>query len=205
MNKKTTTKNFTIAGIIMTIAVTFALVWAGQQWKHRYNLSKPFTEKQQVANSVIAFKNLQLISAAQEKYKQKDWDNDGQKVYSRYHVHLWTTLDQKNDPLLIELIPKKLAFAIGPEKDADGYFYKNISRRYLDSKGNTRKNDYAKEWAIAAIDAHYSSTSMRVFLADSSGEILIKYTNEIPKIWPFDPLANGWETITSIEQIRPRR
>ena len=205
MNKKTTTKNFTIVGIIMTIAVTFALVWAGQQWKHRYNWSKPDTEKQQVANSVIAFKNLQLISAAQEKYKQKDWDKDGQKVYSRYHVHLWSTLDQKNDPLLIELIPKKLAFAMGSKKDVDGYFYKNISRRYLDSKGNTRENDYAKEWAIAAIDKHFFSTSKRVFLADSSGKILIKHTSETPKIWPFEPLDNGWEVITDIDQITHKR
>ena len=86
----------------------------------------------------------------------------------------------------------------------DGYYYDDLARREVDSKGNTRKNDYTKEWAIAAIDAAYSRTAGRVFLTDNSGKLLMKYTIETPIIWPHDPPANGWETITAIEQIRRR-
>ena len=205
MNKNSDNKNFTLTGIIMTIAVTIALVWSGLQWKNRYNWIKPITEKDRQANSIKAFKNLQLICTAQDKYIQKDWDNDGQKVYSRYFTHLWTTLSQESDPILIELIPKQLAFAMGPEKALDGYYYNDLPRREVDSKGNTRKNDYTKEWAIAAIDANYGRTSRRVFLADNTGKIFMKYTIETPIIWPHEPLANGWETIATIEQIGRQR
>jgi hypothetical protein len=201
MNKNSTNKNFTITGIIMTIAVTIGLLWAGLQWKHRYNWPKPATEKQLQTNSIKAFQNLQLICDAQEKYLQTDWDNDGQKVYSRFLAHLWTTMSQQSEPVLIELIPKKLAFAMGPGSGVDGYYYTDIPERNMDSRGNTRKNDYTKEWAIAAVDASYNAKYMRVFLADNSGKILMKYTNDTPTIWPYKPLENGWEIITEIEQI----
>ena len=205
MNKNSDNKNFTLTGIIMTIAVTIALVWSGSQWKNRYNWIKPITEKDRQANSIKAFKNLQLICTAQDKYIQRDWDNDGQKVYSRYLAHLWTTLSQENDPILIELIPKDLAFAMGSGGALDGYYYNDLALREVDSKGNTRKNDYTKEWAIAAIDATYERTSRRVFLADNTGKILMKYTTETPIIWPYEPIANGWETIAAIEQIKRQR
>ena len=87
----------------------------------------------------------------------------------------------------------------------DGYYYNDLARREVDSKGNTRKNDYTKEWAITAIDAAECQTARRVFLADNSGKIFMKYTIEILEIWPHDPLANGWETITAIGQIGRQR
>lgn len=206
MNKNPTDRKFSVPGIIMTVMVTIGLAWAGWQWQHRYDWPRPITDKDRQANSIKAFKNLQLICAAQKNYIQRDWDNDGQKVYSRYLAHLWTTLSQESDPLLIELIPKKLAFAMGSASDLGGYYFSDLPQRALDSKGNTRKNDYSKEWAIAAIGATYGQTvSRRVFLADNSGIILMKNTDETPKIWPHDPPANGWETITSIEQIRRQR
>ena len=205
MNKNSTKKKCTLTGIIMTIMVTIGLAWAGWQWRHRYDWPRPITEKEQEANCIKTFKNLKLICAAQEKYIQKDWDGDGKKVYSRYLAHLWTTLSRQSDPILIELIPKKLAFAMGPANDLEGYYYKDLPQRALDSKGNTRKNDYTKEWAIAAINAAYSQTTGRVFLVDNSGKILMKYTIETPEIWPHDPPANGWQVITDIEQIRHQR
>ena len=94
---------------------------------------------------------------------------------------------------------------MGPANDLEGYYYKDLPQRALDSKGNTRKNDYTKEWAIAAINAAYSQTTGRVFLVDNSGKILMKYTIETPEIWPHDPPANGWQVITDIEQIRHQR
>ena len=202
MNKNSTEKKFSLTGIVMTIMVTIGLAWAAVQWQHRYDWPRPITDKEQEANCIKVFKNLQLICAAQDKYIQKDWDNDGQKVYSRYLAHLWTTLSRQSDPILIELIPKKLAFAMGPANDLEGYYFSDLPERALDSKGNTRKNDYTKEWAIAAIDAAYTQTAGRVFLADNTGKILMKYTTETPEIWPHDPPANGWQVITAIEQIK---
>jgi hypothetical protein len=202
MDKNFTDRKFRVTGIIMTLMVTIGLFWAAGQWLHRYDWPRPITDKEREANCVKAFENLQLICAAQEKYKQEDWDEDGQKVYSRYFPHLWTTLNKESDPVLIELIPQKLAFAMGPEGAVNGYFYNDISERALDSIDNTRKNDYTKEWAIVAIDATYGQKAMRVFLADNSGKILMKYTNAPPQIWPQNPLANGWEIITSVDQIK---
>lgn len=204
MNKNSTDKKFSLTGIIMTVMVTIGLVWAVWQWQHRYDWPRPITDKHRMANSIKAFKNLQLICDAQDKYIQTDWDNDGQKVYSRYLAHLWTTLSRQSDPIIIELIPKELAFAMGPANDIEGYYFSDLSERELDSKDNTRKNDYTKEWAIAAVNATYSQEDRIVFLADNSGKILMKYTTETPTIWPHDPTANGWETITAIEQIRRR-
>ncbi len=205
MDKSSTDKKFSVTGVIITIMVTIGLLWAAGQWLHRYDWPRPITDKERETNCIKAFKNLQLICAAQDKYIQNDWDNDGQKVFSRYFVHLWTTLSKESDPILIELIPKKLAFAMGPERAVDGYFYRDLPQRELDLRGNTRKNDYTKEWAITAIDSTYSQTAMRVFLADNSGKILMKYTTETPQIWPYEPPANGWEIVTSIEQIRRPR
>ena len=202
MNKNSTCKNFSLTGIIMTIVVTVGLVWAGWQWQHRYDWPRPITEKDLQANDIKAFKNLQLICAAQDKYIQSDWDNDGVKVYSRYLAHLWTTLSQESDPILIELIPKKLAFTMGPGRPLEGYYYKDLPQRAVDSEGNTRKNDYTKEWAMAAINVIEGQKARRIFLVDNSGKILMKYTAEILDKWPYDPAANGWEQITAIEQIK---
>ncbi|MEN8126948.1 MAG: hypothetical protein ABFR90_03990 [Planctomycetota bacterium] len=205
MNKDSNDKNISLTGVMMTVMVTIALVWAGLQWKHRYNWPRPITDKERQANSMEAFKNLQLICAAQEKYKQKDWDNDGQKVYSRYLAHLWTTLNQQSDPIRIKLIPQNLAFAMGPKRSVEGYYYSDLPEREVDLEGNTRKNDYAKEWAIVAIDATGSPTANSIFLADNSGKILMKYTDEYPTKWPYDPHASGWKIVTDSEQITRKR
>ncbi len=201
MNKNSTGKKLSLTGIVITVMVTIGLVWGGWQWHHRYDWPKPITEKDRQANIIKAFKHLRLICAAQEKYIQKDWDNDGQKVYSRYLAHLWTTLSQESDPILIELIPKKLAFAMGSANALDGYYYKDLPLRALDSKDDTRKNDYTKEWAIAAIAVGDVKTAKRIFLADNNGKILMKDTTETPDIWPHEPLANGWETTTDIARV----
>ncbi len=91
---------------------------------------------------------------------------------------------------------------MGSASDLEGYYYKDLPQRALDPEGNIRKNDYTKEWAIAAINVTEGQKARRVFLADNSGKILMKYTTEILEVWPYDPPANGWEQITAIEQIR---
>lgn len=204
MDKNSTDKKLSITGIIVTVLVTIGLGWGGWQWQHRYDWLGPVTEKDRQANRVKAFKNVQLICAAQEEYIQKDWDNDGQKVYSRYLAHLWTTLSKESDPVLIELIPKDLAFAMGPSNALGSYYYKDLPLRALASKDETRRNDYSKEWAVAAIEVTDGKIARRVFLADNNGKILMKDTLEAPQTWPYDPPANGWETVTDAKQVRSR-
>ena len=113
-------KKITTVGIIFTIVVTVAFLWAANQWFNRYNWPKPLTTKQLRANGLNTFKNLQLIADAQEKYKLTDWDRDGKKTYTEFFTHLWTTVDENNDPMLLDLISHDLAFAIGPYRPKDG-------------------------------------------------------------------------------------
>jgi len=201
MNKPSANKHYSLIGVMMTVAVTVALVWAGLQWKNRYNWPRPLTDKEKQANRTKTIENLQRIYAAQERYKLTDWDGDGRYVYSRYLANLWTTPNQESDPVQIDLIPKQLAFAMGPQRAADGYFYSDLKEREVDSRGTIRKNDYTKEWALAAVEADDNPEGGIVFLIDNSGTIMMKHVIVRPVTWPLDPLANGWKIVKNTEQL----
>src|SRR5664279_2689909 len=105
-------KKLSTAGIILTIAVSAGFVWAAMQWLGRDVSATQFTAEGMKANERKAFSNLQLISQAQKIYKETDWDGDGKKTYAMYFVHLWRSVSPTGQPIRVELIPRRLGFAM---------------------------------------------------------------------------------------------
>ena len=194
-------KKINLPGVVLTIIVTLTFFFTAKQWLNRYNWPPPQSTKQKQANKIKTFKNLQLIVRAQEKYKQTDWDNDGKKNYAQYHTHLWTTLDAKDNPVLINLIPKKLAFAAGPYRTLDNYYFFN-SHIKLSKDGQPIDLDYEKQWAVIAVPAAYTKRGLPIFIADNSGRIFIRKYKSMPDHYPNDPLANGWTEIKNVQQLK---
>ena len=159
-------KKITAPGVIITVLVTFGFLWAASQWFNRYDWPPKLTVGDMQANEVHAFENLTLIAQAQEKYKLRDWDGNGKKTYADYFVHLWTTVDKENTPVLIELIPRKLGFAMGPTEAVDGYYFLDLHSRVLLEKGQKSKLNYEKEWAVIGVPAAPRKTGFLLFMTD---------------------------------------
>ncbi len=194
-------KKINTIGIILTVDVTLAFIWAAKQWLNRYNWPTPKTFKEMQANEIKTFKNLQLIVQAQEKYRQTDWDNDGKKNYAKFHTHLWTTLNAENDPVLINLIPKELAFAAGPYRAVDDYYFLNSHTR-MKENSQILDLDYEKRWAIIAVPAAYTKKGIPIFIVDNSGRIFVQKYKTILYHYPHDPIADGWTEIQNVEQLK---
>ena len=146
MNKKTDTlptshsRNISITGIIFSIVVTAGFVWATVQLYTLWSGPGQLTVNDMQSNEQRAFLNLRSIAQAQKKYKETDWDGDGKKTYAKYFIHLWTSVSAAGDPVCVELIPKKLGFAIEPARAINGYYfvgeicYPKLSPEYRNQK-----------------------------------------------------------------------
>jgi hypothetical protein len=185
-----------------TVLVTLGFIWAAVQWYNRYDWPPKLNINNMQANEVRAFENLRLIAQAQEKYRARDWDGDGEKTYANFFVHLWTTVDKENGPVLIELIPRRLGFAMGPAEAVDGYYFVDLHSRALPTKGQETELYCQKEWAVVGVPATFSKTGFLLFLTDNSGRIFAKNSREVPQSYPNDPLSDGWTGIESVQQLK---
>lgn len=195
-------KKISVPGVILTVLVTLGFIWAAAQWYNRYDWPPKLTINDMQANEVHAFGNLKLIAQAQERYKVRDWDGDGKKTYAEFFVHLWTTVDRENEPFLIELIPREIGFAMGPTEAVDGYYFVDLHSRALPEKGQKRKLDYEKEWAVVGVPATIRKTGFLLLLTDNSGRIFAKNSREVPRSYPNNPLSDGWTRIKSIQGLK---
>lgn len=202
MSQDSHNRKVTAAGVILTIAVTVGFVWAGWQWINRYKWPRRLSTKEIQANEIKAFKNLQLICQAQEKYKETDRDEDGKKSYAKFFAHLWTAVNKKSEPVLLNLIPKKVAFATVASRACNGYYFVDVRERVLSEDRRIGKLDYEKEWAIAAVPARKGTTGLLTFLADSPGEILAKNFVGEPSPYPYAPLSDGWMKVENVQQLK---
>jgi hypothetical protein len=194
-------RNFTISGIIVSVAVTAGFVWAAMQFYNLYAGSVQLPASSLQSNELQAFSNLQLISQAQKKYKETDWDSDGRKTYAKYFVHLWTTVNTSGEPIRINLIPKKLSFAMEAAKAVDGYYFVDLHERMSQQAGAQVPMDFEKEWAILGVPINNGQTGMLNFLADSSG-IFVNSLKYIAPQYPENVTASGWTRIENIEQLK---
>jgi hypothetical protein len=80
-------KKNNVIGIILTVIITIGFIWVIYRLSSLSNEKKPLTGEEIRANEIEAYGNLKLLAGAQEKYKQKDWDSDGKKVYAMFYVH----------------------------------------------------------------------------------------------------------------------
>ena len=157
-----------IIGIILTVIITIGFMWSIYLLSSLTNEQKPLIGEEIRANELAAYENLKLIAAAQEKYKQKDWDSDGKKVYAMFYVHLWRSVSLAGEPLGVNLIAKELAFAMEVSNTLKGYYYMDLRQRRIDIK-TIEEFDYTKEWGAAALPGTRGrTTSMRGSIATTS-------------------------------------
>lgn len=202
MVERRRSKNISIPGVILTVLATLGFIWAAVQWYNRYDWPPELTTDDIKANEVQAFENLKLIAQAQEKYRERDWDGDGARTYAKFLPHLWTDVGKENEQILIELIPRALAFAMGSTEAVAGYYFEDLHSRALRERGRHRKLDYEREWAAAAVPATFWRTGFLVFLADSSGAIFARDSREVPARYPHDPTSEEWTRIDSVQQLQ---
>ena len=202
MSATSKNRNFTVAGIGLTAAVTVFFLWAGYQWMNRHNWPRPLTVRGRQANEIKAFENLKLISQAQEKYRQADWDGDGKKTYAQFYIHLWRSVDGDSKPISVGLISRELGFAMGPSRPIEGYYFVDIHYRSVDTKvREKRKLNHESEWAVAAVPIGYKHTGRIAFLADDSGGVFARGYTDVPSKCPAEPVSAGWNVIESVREL----
>jgi hypothetical protein len=202
MNEALKENELSITGIIVSIAVTAFFIWAACQWYNRNGDNTQLSVDRMQANEMHAFANLRMISQAQKKYKETDWEGDGKKTYAKYFVHLWTTVSAKGEPIRIELIPKKLGFAMEAAKAIDGYYFIDLHDRVSRQVSGQVPMDYEKEWGVLGLPVNNKQTGMLNFLADQTGSIFVNSNKSVAPQCPENPAAGGWVKIESVEQLK---
>ena len=195
-------KKISTAGVIFTIAVTIGFVWAAAQWFTLWSKPGPITAMDMQSNEQSAFLNLQTISQAQKKYKEKDWNGDGKKTYADYFIHLWTSVTTTGDPIFTGLISKRLGFALESSRAINGYYFVDMHDRLLPENTGLQRLDYEKQWAVLAVPTSNGLTGMLFLMADQSGHIFVNPAKFVSPQYPDNPLSVGWIEIDTIEQLK---
>jgi hypothetical protein len=189
-------------GILFSIVVTAGFIWATVQLYTLWKDPNQTIAQNIKVNEIQTFLNLQTISQAQKKYKEKDWDGDGKKTYAKYFIHLWTSVSLSGDSIYVGLVPGKLAFAIEPARAINGYYFVDLHDRFFPTNNETQRLDYESQWAVLATTPADGQTEKLYFLADNSGGIFVKPAKYISPQYIDDPVSNGWTKIDSIQQLR---
>jgi hypothetical protein len=200
-------------GIGVTILATVGFVWAGMQWLNRDHWPPEPSISQIPRNERRAFERLRTIAGAQQRYREVDRDGDGKTGYARFLVHLWRSVDREGRPVEVNLIPRRLAFAMEDAFALDGYVYRDLYERELASEagpsdGGSHTNSRSRplsaetEWSAAALPVTPGKSGSLAFITDNSGKI---WANEIRdsslSVFPHDPGENGWIEILSDREL----
>lgn len=199
--RKTKDKKINPTGIILTIIITIFFTWAIYQLLVLHKEKSSLTGEEMQENEIAAYRSLKTIAAAQEKYSEKDWQGDGQKVYAMFYVHLWRSVDREGKPIPVNLIPKKLAFAMDISSPLKGYYFVDLRKRRIDFS-NRPEFDYKKEWGVAALPGIKGKTGLLALIVDQSGEIYATTGMHSEPEYPREPLKSGWTKIDSIQELR---
>lgn len=187
--------------MVLTFIITLGFFWAGSEWYHRDNWPRPISEKHARLNDISAYKNIQRIILAQENYRETDWDDDGEKSYAQFLIQLWRTVTIHNEYIAVEFIEKELAFAMGQTLAIDGYYYEDLYKRESTDDRNSPLN-YTKEWAIAGVPENHKKSGFLTFITDQTGQIFVKKIGYAPDYFPYNPNADGWTLVNSIEELK---
>jgi hypothetical protein len=191
-----------LVGPLLTVLLGVGLLWGVYAWLTWSRSPASVSTDEMKGNEQLAFRRLEAIIAAQERYKEKDWDGDGKRSYAAFHVHLWQSVDKDGNPVPVGLISRELGFAMVPRFAMDGYVYESLHSRKAIPAGSDLSArsgdglDPAKEWAVSAQPAARSWTGMLSLIAESSG-----------KIWAPGPSGQGkattrWTVVRSLEHLK---
>jgi hypothetical protein len=210
-------KKTCLVGSILTVIVTSVFLWEGYQWLQRNNFPPKLSTAQIQSNEILAFERLKQICEAQHKYILEDWDGDGQKTYAQFLAHLWQSIDSNADPVKVNLLPRKLAFAMREPFAIDGYIYVDTHYSYEQLKNEhghivSDKRDEIDPntgFAVAAFPASNKETGLLSFIITQKGDIHAKPLEHImygPKIglftYPVDFAQEAWRQIRDINDLK---
>jgi hypothetical protein len=207
-------KKICLVGSIFTVIVTVVFLWAGYQWLQRNNFPPKLSKAQIQSNEILAFERLKRICEAQHKYILKDWDGDGQKNYAQFIPHLWQSIDSNSDPVRVDLLPRKLAFAMRRPYAIDGYIYVDIHYRSLKNKYGyalaVKENeiDPARGFAVGAFPAANKESGMLSFIITQEDDIHAKPLEHIKYgTWigfmncPVNFTQEDWRQVHNIDDV----
>lgn len=199
-----------ICATALTALMAVGFVWGGWQWLTRNDWPPEPDPRDIPGNERLAFRRLQSIIPAQERYRGTDWDGDGRKTYALFLAHLWQTVDGHAFPLRLDFVPERLGRAMAYSTALDGYLYEDLYVRELPPESGRASEwleglygydrieelDHEKVWAMSVRPKRYRVTGILSFLADNTGRIYASDTRNAQVRWyPHDPAAAGWTEI----------
>ncbi len=199
------------AGLLATVALLAALGWLLSWWSTAAGPRPVASADQRRANERLAWQRLAEIASAQQRFRARDRDGDGELTYARFVVHLHTIPDAAGVPQSVGLVDPALAFATAPARALDGYYYHDLHEETPQPRppgwdGRYRALDAASEWAVVALPARYGVGGRLALLALPGGRFFAKDLRAAPLgLCPVDPLAAGWVSVRSPADLKPAR
>jgi hypothetical protein len=210
-------KKICLIGSIFTVIVTAAFLWGGYQWLQRNNFPPKLSPAQIQSNEILAFERLKQICEAQHKYILNDWDGDGQKNYAQFLAHLWQSVDSNADPVKVNLLPRKVAFAMREPFAIDGYIY--VDLHYSFTRPKTKQSSAASVeineidpnagFAVSALPVSNKETGVLSFIITQKGDIYARpldhiiYGSRLGLLpCPTDFAQEGWRQIKNVNDLK---
>ena len=142
------------------------------------------------ANESVAAANLRTYAAAQEMFRQTDYDDDGVRPYAITYVLLYST-EINGKPLA--LIDEPFSRATGAETAKAGYFFTDMT------DGPDGPFDKKTMYGLCASPAFLGRTGHVTLIIDTSGTVYMNMLGDnIPVVvWPTDLRGERWMPIGS--------
>lgn len=210
------TRRCTVAGFILTAIVAIGLA-VSILCLATYRMEAPVPDARAIRdNERATFENILRIARAQALYRKRDWDGDVIHCHAHYIAHLWQTHDGAGRPVKARLIPKDIAFAMGPSRAVNGYYFRSMSTREssapvagtgyqeqppVELPQGAEQINYQRDWALVVTPAQYQVTGRLLFLADNRGGVFARYPAIAPVSYPSNPTEEGWTRIDNRSQL----
>jgi len=191
--------------VVLVVSVSFVFI-LNKSGSMTWNLASAMKNRE-----LKAYERLIQIADAQDLFREKDMDGNGKQDYCAFYIHLWTMIGPDAEPVRLNLIPKRLAFAMRRPYALDGYFYVDIHYRGPRLYGEIDDNtliDHDNAFALGAFPADNMADGLLCFIIDQDRHI---YAGELEYIeadsniglyaYPYRPTAVGWKEIKDIEGL----
>jgi hypothetical protein len=204
-----------LAGLLLVAAVVVVILWATSEWFRRDQWPPKPTERAMRRNEAATMARLYDLAKAQERYRESDWDGDGEKEYAAFLVHLWRSVGIDGRSVEVHLLPRAFGIAMSPAWAVDGYYFTDLRRRQLPpslagtdsaptpTDGNTAYADIDLHhgWAVCATPAAYGETGFVTFVVDQTGKIWGRDQKTAQTFFPAEPERAGWVALTNEQTL----
>jgi hypothetical protein len=184
--------------LMMAVFVTLAAVWWWQQMSGGGTSSLGRLHR----NELLAFESLREIMSAQEEYYQESAGIFGDHRYAAFVTHLWIAVDPEGKQVAMDLIPRRLAVAVGETKASSGYYFVDVRERVAFPDRDVHTTDYGRQWVVAGLPEAAGRTGTLIFMADQTGTVFAHPAATFSSIYPMDPAENGWMPLADRDALR---